>query len=119
MAYTYRTRQGTDRAKTTHSVRVEDRIWEKAQRVAFQNHTTVSAIIVGYLGSLTIRSKLKPSQIHLGPIREKPLVPSSKGQKMAKPVKVSQADCSHPEDKRADFGWAIFCRICGKRMPGE
>lgn len=113
------------RGTTIRAIRVSDRVWDKAQRIAEFNDTTVSTILVGYLKGLNINSKLRPSQIRQGgpsPIernlakKRRDYPDDASRARTATPTvpTIKPEDCEHPGAVTVSFG--TFCTTCQKRI---
>lgn len=115
------------RGTPMRTMRIPDRVWEKAHRIAELNDTTVTAIVAGYLNGLTSKSKLRPSQIRVGgptPVernnvrRARAGRPNDdmKGARQRTPTTptIKPEDCEHKNPKVMTFG--TFCTNCQTRI---
>lgn len=95
---------------TIRSFRVEDRIWEKAKRIAFQHDTTVTALIVGYLDGISSRTKLNAAQL------KGEMSSFQRTRHAAAPEELAErrANCAHAKTK--DVLGSKYCVECGIRV---
>jgi len=88
------------------TIRVDDETWERATQVAREKNTTITAMVLDYLRTLSPQTKHKGSQLrystNLEPARPPPTM-------KRKPV-----ECGHP--KVRDLGFVKICAACGRKV---
>ena len=113
------------RGTPMRTMRISDQVWSNAHRIAELNATTVTAIVVGYLDSLHVRSKLRPTQLRKGvsPVeRNNPRRPRVDGPRNLKDARfapittpaIKPEDCDHRGAHVLSIG--TFCSTCRTRI---
>jgi hypothetical protein len=88
------------------SINVDDETWERAKNVAIEKNTTITAMVVDYLRTLSPETELNDSQLRYSTNFDHPLrAPTVKG----KPV-----ECGHPKSR--DLVFVMICAACGRKV---
>ena len=101
-----RVSNGEQMPSRQRSIRVDDRTWDQAKSVALAKNTTITAMIVQFLGTIGPQTELANSQLRQF-ANFTQAIPTQM-------VRVKSVECEHPKGR--DLGFVAVCAACGRKV---